>query len=426
MSLRPVSILVSAAITIAALFSSALAAPEFWSEFRGPTGQGHSAAAGVPEKWSADKNVAWKRSIAGHGWSTPILIGSRLFLTTAVPKDPGAGSTDRSLRALSLDAQSGETIWDIEVFLQGAANAAKIHQKNTHASPTPLYEDGKLYVHFGHDGTACLDARDGRVLWKQTSLRYPPVHGNGGCPIVAGEHLIFSCDGAADPVVVALNKNNGSVVWKTKRDVTVERPFSFSTPLLIDVGGTPQVVSAGSGAVIAYEPGTGRELWRCEYDEGYSVVPRPSYANGLVYVCTGFNTASLLAVRPDGRGDVNGTHLAWEHNKAVPKNSSPIVVGDLLFMVDDKGIATCLDALSGEVHWQERLGGNFSASPIHADGKLYFPSEEGIIHVIEPSKTFRSLAQNEMSERTFATVVPTDGAIFVRGETHLWRIEDRG
>ena len=302
-----------------------------------------------------------------------------------------------------------------------AADAARIHKKNSHASPTPLYEDGKLYIHFGHDGTACLGAKDGRVLWKQQSLRYKPVHGNGGCPIIVGDKLVFSCDGGDDPFIVALDKNNGSVVWKTKRDVTVQRAFSFSTPLLIDVGGTPQIVSAGSGAVIAYEPDNGREIWRCDYDEGYSVVPRPSYANGLVYVCTGFDAALVLAIKPDGKGDVTDSHLVWDHSKAVPKNFSPIVIGELLFMVNDKGIATCLDAISGDVHWQKRLGGNFSSSPIHSDGKLYFPSEEGVIHVIEPSRRFRSHAQNEMGERVFATLVPTDGALFIRSENTFGR-----
>jgi len=227
----------------------------------------------------------------------------------------------------------------------------------------------------------------------------------------------------ADPFVVALDKNTGSILWKTRRDVEVERTFSFSTPLLIEVDGARQILSAGSGAIIAYQPATGKEIWRCRYGEGYSVVPRPSFARGLVFVCTGFNRANLLAIRPGGTGDVTDTHIAWELSKAVPKSSSPIIVDNLLFMVDGKGIASCLEAESGEVLWQERLGGNFSASPIHAEGKLYFPSEEGVIHVLEAAKHFRSLAENDMGERIFATLVPTDGAFFIRTEHHLFKIQ---
>ncbi|MFV1996272.1 MAG: PQQ-binding-like beta-propeller repeat protein [Verrucomicrobiales bacterium] len=395
---------------------------ELWSEFRGPTGQGLSSATGLPERWSDWQNVRWKQPVPGHGWSTPVLVGTRLLLTTAVETNPGKDKTDRSLRALCLATDTGETLWDVEVFLQDGNRAAKIHKKNSHASPTPIYQEGKLYVHFGHDGTACLDARDGRILWKQTSLRYQPVHGNGGSPIIVDGNLVLSCDGAKDPFVVALDKKTGAVVWKTMREIEVKQPFSFSTPLLIEVDGKRQIISAASGAVCAYDPETGKEIWRCRYGKGYSVVPRPSYAHGLLYVCTGFNTAHLLAIRPDGRGDVTDTHISWEHKKAVPKNSSPIVVDDLLFMVDDKGVASCLDAISGEVRWQERLRGNFSASPIYADGVLFFPSEEGKVHLIEAGDRFRSLGTNEMNERIFATVVPADGTLYIRGEENLFRV----
>ncbi|MEM7146569.1 MAG: PQQ-binding-like beta-propeller repeat protein [Verrucomicrobiota bacterium] len=396
---------------------------ENWPEFRGPSGQGHSSAENLPTEWNQSKNVAWKKSIDGKGWSSPVLVDNRLFLTTAVDDNPGSNNTDRSLRALCLDANSGEEIWNVEVFEQDADDAYKIHKKNSHASPTPLYENERLYVHFGHDGTACLDARTGKVLWKQDNLRFPPVHGNGGCPIIAGDHLIFSCDGGKAPFIAALNKNNGRVAWKTARNVKVDRPFSFATPLLIKVNGQDQVISPASGAVMAYDPKTGKEIWRCRYGQGYSVVPRPVFAHDLVFVCSGFNRANLLAIRPDGTGDITDSHIAWTAEKGVPKNASPIVVGDYLYMVDDSGVASCLEAKTGKVSWQERLRGNFSASPLFADGKLYFLSEEGTTYVVDAKPKFRLIAENKLNEPALASITPADNTLFIRTEENLYRIE---
>jgi outer membrane protein assembly factor BamB len=409
------------AITLATV---AMLPAENWSEFRGPTGQGHSTAANLPTIWSDSSNVAWKKSIDGHGWSSPTLVNGRLYLTTAVKTEPGKDDSDRSLRALCIDAAGGEEIWNVEVFLQEGAKAFKIHDKNSHASPTPLFEDGKLYVHFGHDGTASLDATTGDILWKQDSLRFPPVHGNGGCPIIAGSKLVFNCDSAKAPFIAALDKNTDRVAWKTARNVKVARPFSFSTPLLIEVDGETQIISPGSGAVMAYEPESGKELWRCTYGEGYSVVPRPVYAHGLVYVCTGFGKTTLLAIKPDGRGDVTNSHVAWSFTKGVPRSASVIVVGDHLYMVDDKGVASCLDARTGKVAWQERLKGNFSASPLYADEKLYFLSEEGTTYVLDASPHFNILSENDLNERTLASFTPADDTLFIRTEEHLYCIRE--
>jgi outer membrane protein assembly factor BamB len=318
-----------------------------WPEFRGPTGQGLVAKGSLPIKWSPTTNVAWKKAIPGKGWSSPVVVKERIYLTTAVPVADSA-TRDQSLQALCLDARTGKILWEKEVFRQDGSTAPRIHGKNSHASPTALVHGQKLYVHFGHQGTACLDLK-GKILWRITRYKYSPVHGNGGTVMVAGDALIFHCDGGDESFVVAVNRNTGKELWKTERQVDADRKFSFSTPLLITVKGKKQVISPGSNQVCAYDPATGKEIWRVTYD-GYSVIPRPVYGHGLVYICTGYNFPSLLAIRPDGKGDITKTHLAWSTNKAAPHTPSPLLVGDELYLVSDSGMASCLDAKKGTVY----------------------------------------------------------------------------
>ena len=401
-------------VGLALLSAAASNAAGDWPEFRGPTGQGHAATTRLPLEWSNTRNLAWKQAIPGSGWSSPGLKDGRVFLTSAV-----GGEGTMLLHALCLDERSGKILWDIEVF--GGAQATRIHTKNSHASPTPLIADGRIYVHFGHEGTACLDP-DGKVLWRNTSLTYPPVHGSGGSPILAGDALIFSCDGGSDPFVVALDKSTGKLLWKTKRETTAKKTFSFSTPLLITVNGQPQVISPGSGAVCAFDPKTGREIWRARYGEGYSVIPRPVFGHGLLFIATGFDQPTVIAVRPDGQGDVTDTHIAWTLKKSAPNTPSLLLVGEELYMVSDGGIASCVDAKTGRVHWQERIGGNYSASPIHAGGRIYFQNEEGICFVLKAGRRFDLLARNDLSERTLASPAVADNALFLRSQSQLWRV----
>jgi outer membrane protein assembly factor BamB len=406
------------AVAVAFRLSSS-ACGDDWPEFRGPTGQGIARNESVPVEWSPTKNVVWKQPIPGRGWSSPIVGDGRVYLTTGVPSK----NNDQSLQALCLDASSGKIVWQKEVFLQEVSKAVPIHGKNSHASPTPVVRDGRLYVHFGHQGTACLDL-SGAILWRSTALPYEPVHGNAGSPILVDDALIFSCDGGDKRFVAALDRNTGNVRWKTDRG-ECDRPFSFSTPLLITVAGQKQVVSAGSDLVAAYDPATGREIWRVRYD-GYSVVPRPVYGHGLVYICTGFNSPKLLAVRPDGQGDVSRSHLAWRMQRAAPLTPSPLLVGNELYMVSDNGIASCLDAKTGNVHWQSRLGGAYSASPLSAGDKIFFASEEGTCVVIQASREeFEQLARNTLDERTLASYAVADGALFIRTEKNLYRIQSK-
>ncbi len=280
-----------------------------------------------------------------------------------------------------------------------------------------------MFVHFGHEGTARLDL-SGKVVWRKR-MEYNPVHGNGGAPVAVGQALIFSCDGANDPFVVALDRNTGAVLWKTQRSVDATKKFSFTTPLVIEVNGQTQVISPASDIVCALDPRNGSEIWRVRYD-GYSVIPRPVYGHGLVYICTGYNTPKLLAIRPDGRGDVTDTHVEWTMKRGAPHTPSLLLVGDELYMVSDRGVASCVDAKTGKPHWQERLGGGFSASPLYADGKIYFQSEQGEGTVIAPGTTFRRIATNDLGERTLASYAVGDSALFIRSAQALYRIENKG
>jgi outer membrane protein assembly factor BamB len=400
---------------------AATAAAEDWPQFRGPGGQGAWEGGPLPVEWGPTRNVAWKRELPGEGWSSPVVADGRVYLTSAVAA-PGEAGKDWSLQALCLDAGSGSTLWKTEAFYVDAQKAY-VHGKNSHASPTPLVEGGRLYVHFGPHGTACLNL-SGKVLWRSTAVKYNPVHGPGGSPILVDDALIFSCDGGDEAFVAALDRNTGNLLWKTPRSVDAPKKFSFSTPLLIEVHGRKEVVSAGSGMVGAYDPKTGAEIWRVRHN-GYSVVPCPVYAHGLVLLSSGYDAPQFLAIRPDGTGDVTDTHVAWRTAKGAPLTPSPLVVGDELYLVADGGVVSCLDARTGRPHWQHRVEGHYSASPVYADGKIYVQSEEGTGTVLRAGKEFGEVARNPLDERSLASYAAAKGALFIRTAKHLYRIESR-
>ena len=409
----------SLVLSCAALFSPCLAwSSSDWPQFRGPDGDGISASKNIPLHWNASTSKAWSVEVPGSGWSSPVVADGKVYLTSAVPD--GAG--DISLNAICMDAGTGKLLWNTGVLHPEPGEAKAMHKKNTAASPSPIVAGGRLYVHFGHMGTAALDLA-GKVIWTQTSLKYKPVHGTGGSPALVNGLLVFSGDGAAEPFVAALDAASGAVRWQTPRQTTAKKNFSFSTPQAITVKNQVQVISPGSGFVAAYNPLDGKEIWKVSYGEGYSVVPRPVYAHGLLFLSSGFDAAVLYAIRPEGAvGDATADHVAWTLKKGAPHTPSVVVVDDSLFCVSDAGIASCVDALTGEVRWSERLAGNFSASPVVAEGRIYFQNETGFTHVVKASKTFELLATNELGERTLASPAVTDGALFIRGETHLFKL----
>jgi outer membrane protein assembly factor BamB len=407
-------------VTLALLVAASTASAGDWLEFRGPDGAGRYTGPALPLKWGPETNVAWKADVPGLGWSSPVLVKGKLVLTTAVEKDDSF-----SLRALAFDAATGKPLWDRELFVEDKKAVPQPHKKNSHASPTPVSDGEKVWVHFGHMGTACLGL-DGTVGWKNQDHPYKHVNGNGGSPILVGDKLVFATEGTDVQRVVALDKATGKESWKT--DLTGSKAFmkiSFTTAQAVEVNGATQVVVAGSDYVAGYDATYGREVWRAKYPAGgFSLVCRPVIAHGFAYVCTGYTTAHLIAVPLDGSGDVSGK-IAWTMKKSVPLTPTPLVAGGLLYTVSDQGIFTCYDAKTGKVHYQEQLKGTlYSASPILANDKvIYVTSENGVGTAIAVGKEFKTLGGGDMKEKTFATFVPDDGALYVRTESKLFKIK---
>jgi outer membrane protein assembly factor BamB len=401
-------------VVLAALAARAAVSAEDWPQFRGPGGQGHSAETGLPVEWSESKNVVWKVPVPGRGWSSPVVAGSRVWLTTAT-----AVQRETSLRLMAFEVESGRQALDVEVFRFRGTDL--LNAKNSHASPTPIVEGDRVYVHFGAQGTAAVST-SGTILWK-ARLDYEAQHGNGGSPELAGDLLIVNCDGFDQAFVAALDKATGKLRWR--RDRREPHSQAYSTPLVIRVGDREQVVSVGAFTASALELQNGREIWRVSYPDGFSNVPRPVFGAGLVFIATGFNQPSLLAVRPDGTGDVTRSHVAWKLSRGAPLTPSPILVGDALYIVSDNGIASSIDARTGEVRWQARLGNSFSASPVLADGRLYFLDEDGRTTVIQPGTTPTPLAVNALDGGTLASMAVSARSFFIRTGSHLYRIAGR-
>jgi outer membrane protein assembly factor BamB len=397
----------------------AQAADGEWPQFRGPGGQGHAGSHELCIEWSESRNVTWKAAVPGKGWSSPVIAGNTIWLTSAI--DGG-----KSLRATAIDRCSGRPIHDVEIA--NPTNPPKINDKNSYASPTPVIDDGRLYVHFGTFATACLDAASGKLLWRCDELKLDHTEGPGSSPVICGDLLIIHCDGIDVQFVVALDKLTGRVRWKTPRSGPFkddpQQRKAFCTPLVIDVEGRPQLISPGAERVAAYDPTNGKELWHVNYD-GFSNVPRPVFGNGLLFIATGYMRPQMWAIRPGGEGDLTDGAVVWRCAKQAPANPSPILLGNELYMVSDAGVASCLDAATGSEHWHKRLGGNFSASPVAAGGRIYFSSEEGATHVIEAGKQIKLLAANQLDGRLMASPAVAGDSLFLRTDTHLYRIDSR-
>jgi outer membrane protein assembly factor BamB len=409
---------------VTALLLAALALPlhaQDWPQFRGPTGQGHSTETGLPVDWSESRNVSWKVPVAGIGWSSPVVANGLVWLTTAIPAQGDRRRGPVSLRAIAFDAGSGTPRVDVEVFRIPADPV--LNPKNSYASPTPIVDGERVYVHFGADGTAALTTT-GEVLWK-TRLPYESQHGNGGSPVLYRDLLIVNCDGnggEGDAYVAALDTKTGKIRWKKSRRYPADQ--AYTTPLVITVDGVDRLVSIGAYRAAAYDPLTGDEIWRVSYGDGFSNVPRPVFGHGLVFIATGFQQPTLIAVRPDGKGDVTRTHVAWTMTRGAPFTPSPLLVGDHLYVVNDAGILSLVDAQSGQIAWQQRLGGNYSASPVLAGGRIYFQSEEGVTTVVAPGREFKKLATNALDGGMLASMAVANRSIFIRTDSSLYRITD--
>jgi outer membrane protein assembly factor BamB len=410
------------AVPILLVLGTGLAA-EDWTAFRGPGGSGHSAATDLPREWSESRNVVWKAPVHGRGWSSPVVLGDQVWLTTATPEGT-------ELSAVALDRDDGSVVFDEVVF--EVENPEDTRQYNSYASPSPVAEAGRVYLHFGSYGTAALDTGTGEVVWSRRDLPCNHWRGPGSSPILHGDLLIVHFDGYDHQYAVALDKRTGRTVWRADRTHDFgtddgDQMKGFATPIAIEAAGRSQLISPAAKAVVSLDPATGIELWRVRYEQ-HSPATRPLFAHGLVYVSTGFGKASLLAIRPDGAGDVTDSHVAWRALKGIGSKPSPVIVDDLVYSVSDSaGVVTCLDALTGEEVWQERVGGRgHSASPLYADGALYFFAEDGTAAVVEPGREFRELGRGQLGEEgVMATPAIAGRSIFVRTESHLYRLERR-
>ena len=413
----------SFALAVFAAAGPPLLAADRWTEFRGPSGTGHSDSSGLPRDWSETRNVAWKTPIHGRGWSSPVVLGKQVWLTTATPEG-------KELFVVAVDRDGGRVLFDQKVF--DVERPEDTRRYNSFASPTPVIEDGRVYVHFGSYGTAALATDTGKVLWTRRDLPCNHWRGPGSSPILYRDLLIVHFDGFDYQYVVALDKRTGRTVWKTDRTHDFgtddgDQKKGFATPIVIEAAGRLQLISPAAKAVVSLDPLTGRELWRVRYEQ-HSAAARPLFAHGLVYIDTGYGKASLLAIRPDGRGDVTDSHVAWSALKGIGAKPSPLLVDDLIYAVADTGgVVTCIDAKTGGEVWQQRIGGGgHSGSPLFGDRALYFFAEDGSAVALEPGRAYKELGRGRLDEGgVMATPAIAGRAIFVRTESHLYRLEKR-
>ena len=396
-----------------------VAAAEPWWQFGGPAGNGHAPVSTLPLSWDAS-DIVWKTPIHDRGWSSPVIWGEQVWVTTAT-RDGG------KLFAVCIDKNTGKILYDIHVF--DVTSAMAITSANTYATPTPTIEKGRVFVHYGTYGTACIDTRTGKVLWTRRDLKCDHERGAGpaSSPTLVGSNVVFHVDGRDVQYVIALSKDTGQTAWKTTRSidyskVPVHHRKAYGMPVVIPRGDGSQLVGVGGRGLFSYDPETGRELWKMKH-RGWSIAPRPAYGGGLLFAIIDRDNPELWAIRPDGTGDVTDSHIVWRETKRMPARASPLFVNDLLFLVNRNGIATCLEASTGKVFWQERLEGAFSASPIYTNGRIYLFNEESICTVVRAQREFKILGINPLAgEQLMATPAVDDNAFIIRTEKHLYRL----
>ncbi len=409
-----------------------------WPEFRGPWGDGHASAPGdtkplgLPLHWSETNNVKWKTEIPHRGWSTPVVLGGQVWLTTATIEG-------HDFFGICVDAETGKIRFNEKLFHSDTpeplGNGASM---NCYATPSPVIEPGRVYVHFGRFGTACLDTSTGKVLWQREDIQCRHYRGPSSSLVLFENLLILTMDGVDVQYLMALDKMTGKTVWKTDRSVAWndenvpgqmardgDLRKAHSTPLIASVAGKPQMFSPGAKAAYGYDPRTGRELWKVQYND-WSVAPRPLFDRGLAFFVTGLSKTELLAVKTDGQGDVTDTGVAWRIKTRVGKYASPLLVDGLLYTAAEESFVSCLEAATGQTVWTERIGGKYAASPVYADGRLYFFSQQGTTTVLKPGRAFEVLATNTLANGFMASPAVSGKAFYLRTKTHLYRIEAPG
>lgn len=431
------------AVTLAIHCSSAA---DHWPQFRGPGGDGIAVNQSVPTSFGENEGVTWKTDLPGKAWSSPVVADGTIWVTTAVERFPTeeeriemlreSGIEEKKfkqlqiaksieLKLLAIDLKTGSQRQTID--LTTIEDPDPIHATNSYASPTPVIDGDAIYVHFGTYGTYCIDRASGETRWHR---RLPLVHsvGPGSSPFICKDLLVLIQDGVERQYVTALDKRTGETVWEVDRPEmdapSGDQKKAYCTPIAItDKRGRDQLICMASQWMVSYEPSTGNEIWRVRHGKGFSVVPRPVFNDGVVYFSTGFGKPELWAVRVDGTGDVTDSHVEWTMLQGIPAKPSPLVHDDLIYVVSDNGVASCLSAEDGEQIWKKRIGGDYSASPLLAGGNIYFGSHDGKVTVLKPGVDAEVIAENQFDGKIMASPAVVDDAIILRTDRALYRIE---
>ena len=423
MSLFAARSILTYSLILGSLSLHAVDVADNWPTMRGPHSNGYT---GTPTKlattWSETEHITWKTPLPGEGWSSPVIADGAIWLTTGL--DDG-----KSRHVIKLDAKSGKILLDQEIF--APESPEKKHARNSFASPTPLIVGDKVYVHFGTIGTACLSTKDGSVIWKQNDLKIDYGVGAGGSPTLYQDLILLTYDGMDTQYQVGLDANNGKVRWKTERSGSATRLASmkpdtrksFGTPFIMNIDGKDQSINTAAHRMYAYEPLTGKELWFIDYP-GFSSAALPVTNGKVVIVNTGFPRSELWAITPSGAtGDSTKTHVKWTAKNPTGAQASPIIVDDLLYVVNDSGMLTVFELETGKEVYKERLGVDFAASPIYAGGLLYFPDARNKTTVVKPGRTFTVVAANELEDGCMASPAVLGNALFMRTKKALYRID---
>ena len=403
------------------IFSAQLVAGENWADWRGPTCDGRVDAANLPLTWGETENIKWKTPTPHQGWSTPVIWGDQIWMTAAT-------EDGKQFFALCVDFDTGKITRNIKVF--DCAKPQGKHPLNSYATPSAVIEEGRVYVHYGTFGTACIDTRSGKVLWRWNEITCDHIQGPASSPFLFENLLILHLEGSDVQFIVALDKQTGKTVWKSERpqEYYTGNPLfykAYITPIIIVVDGKPQLISNGAKVCQALDPFTGKEIWRVVYG-GDSTISRPIFIDGLVYVNCGWEeeSADLWAIKPDGAGDVTASKVVWKVEEHIPIESSPTFADGMIFIIDDRGTASCIDAKTGAVHWREKFKSMFSASPIAAHDRVYFFDKKGKTVVVAADKTFKQLAVNQLGDGFMASPAVRNNSLILRSRTHLYRVEN--
>lgn len=417
-----------------------------WPQFRGPGGDGIVQGLSAPREFGEDQALTWKTALPGRAWSSPVVSGSSIWLTTAIERTPtdeerlallrNTANEEKKFKSLAiaksielklvqLDWETGSVLSTTDLATVEQPDA--IHSLNSYASPTPVLDDDNIYCHFGTYGTFCLDRKTREIVWSRV-LPIQHAVGPGSSPFLYKDLLVLIQDGLENQYVVALDKRTGDQSWKTPRPpmraANGDQKKAYCTPVLMtDSNGREQLICLGSQWIVGLDPTTGSEFWRLDHGDGFSVVPRPVIHGDVVLFSTGFGKPELWAVDASGTGDVTDTHARWTVKKGIPAKPSPLLLHGLVYVVDDNGVASCFQAEDGSQVWKKRLGGNFSASPLYVGGLIYFANQDGEVFLVKPGREYDLIRTNKLDGQIMASPVGVAGSLVLRTDQAVYRFD---